>query len=416
MSEKTFASAKASATVRRHDSTRLNSRVRVSWQGTLLASLGIAAFSGAAAEVPAVPTQPTAEAAATPKPAQDTFKDIWKRANLYKNDENPVIQSFTFTGRFQLDYAVIDADQGHHDEWNIRRFRLGGKAKVFHDFTLHAEVEIDPQDGEPDIYQRMTDLYVSWSRDPKFKITAGKHSAPFTMDGWTSSKELIAIDRSNLANNLWFSEEYIPGVSVDGQLGKWLYHVGGYSSGAKDPEFGEFNGGYFGLATIGYNFAEALDVKEAILRADYVYNEPDRHNSFTRSLQHVASLNFSLDAGKWGVRTDLSAAEGFGGQSDLWGAMLMPFYNITDKLQLVGRYTYVDSKDADGVRLARYENEVVTARGDEYHEVYLGLNYYVYGHKLKLQTGVQYADMQDRNDGRGEYSGWGWTSGLRVSW
>ena len=70
------------------------------------------------------------------------------------------------------------------------------------------------------------------------------------------------------------------------------------------------------------------------------------------------------------MRTDVSAAAGYLGQSDLWGVMAMPFFNVTDKLQFVGRYTFLDSDDPNGVRLATYENRVVTGRGDEYNELY----------------------------------------------
>lgn len=244
----------------------------------------------------------------------------------------------------------------------------------------------------------------------------GKHSAPFTMDGSTSSRELIAIDRSNLANNLWFPQEYIPGVSVSGWPGQWRYWAGVYSSGTANKEFGEFNGGAFLLGMVGYDFGKVLGVKQAVLAGNYVYNEPDANNTFTRSLHHVGSLNFSLDTGKWGFRTDLAGGAGYGGQSDLWGAMLMPFYNITDKLQAVGRYTCLKGENNNSVRLATYENLVVPGRGDEYGEFYLGLNYYFYGHKLKLQTGAQYAEMKDRAADGGAYRGWAWTIGLRVSW
>lgn len=358
--------------------------------------------------------QVPSDAAAEPAKKLSAFEQIWGSAQLYKNDENPVIQSFNFTGRFQLDYAVVDSDQGNHDEWNIRRFRVGGKAELLDNFTFHSEVDLNPQ--EPPVYSRVTDLYLSWSQTAAFRVTVGKQSAGFTMDGRTSSKELLAIDRSNLSNNLWFPEEYVPGASFSGNVDRWLYKVGAFSAGARNGELGEFNGGYFGLASLGYDFSEALDVKTAVLWADYVYQEPDRDNTFTRSLQHIASLNFSYDTGHCGVRADLSAGEGFGRQSNLWGAMVMPFYNITDKFQVVGRYTFIDSDDFNGVRLARYESEVVSGRGDEYHEAYLGLNYYLYGHKLKLQTGINYADMKDNANDGGEYSGWGWTTGLRVSW
>ena len=355
-----------------------------------------------------------ADSSAT-KPEPSIYDKVWRYTEWYNNEENPVIQKFNFTGRFQLDYAVVDADQGHHDEWNIRRFRAGGKATLFQNVTLHGEADLNPQEPRP-LYQRLTDMYVAWSQSKAFSLTLGKHGAPFTMDGSTSSKELLTIDRNNLSNNLWFPEEYIPGVSISGRPAAWRYHAAVHSSGGANREFGEFNGGVFFLGTVGYDFGKQLDVKQALLSANYVYNEPDEDNTFTRDLQHVGSVNFAFDAGRWGFRSDVSAGAGYLGQSDLWGAMLMPFYNITDHLQVVARYTYLNSDDNNGVRLNRYESVVVSDRGDEYNEAYLGLNYYFYGHKLKVQTGVQYAELEDQADDGGAYQGWAWTTGLRISW
>jgi len=365
--------------------------------------------------------QTTTKTDATPPAANATSKTpsiydrIWRYAEWYRNDDNPMIQSFKFTGRFQLDYARVDADQGDLDEWNIRRFRMGAKMTLFKDFTVHAEADFNPQEPRP-FYQKLTDCYLAWNRSKEFVATVGKQSAGFTMDGMTSSKELITIDRGNLANNLWFPEEYFPGVSASGHPGKWRYFLGLFTSGSSNPEFGDFDGGVFCLATLGYDFAEELHAKKAELAVNYVYQEKDNDNSFTRNLNDVGSVNFNFDKGRWGIRTDVTGGLGYLGQSDLWGAMVMPYYNLTDKLQAVARYTYITSDDVNGVRLARYENQVVSGRGDEYNEFYLGLNYYFYGHKLKLQTGVQYAEMRDRANDGGAYSGWGWTTGLRISW
>jgi phosphate-selective porin OprO/OprP len=112
----------------------------------------------------------------------------------------------------------------------------------------------------------------------------------------------------------------------------------------------------------------------------------------------------------------VSAADGYLGQSGLWALMAMPFVNLTDKLQTVARYTLIDSHDPNGIRLATYENRIVSGRGDRYNELYLGANYFLYGHKLKIQSGIQWADMNDvANDG-GAYSGASWTTGLRIGW
>jgi len=382
----------------------------VPYQYAHIALVVALAFSSARAFA-AETTTPPPNGGTEAKPLS-LYDQIWKYTEFYHNDDNPVLQSFRFTGRFQLDYAVLDHDD--FDDLAIRRFRVGGKAVVFKDFTVHGEVDLQPE-ADP-VYQKLTDAYIAWSRSDALVLTAGKHSAPFTMDGSTSSKELLAIDRANLANNLWFPQEYFPGVSAAGRPGKWRYFLGLYSSGSATPEFGNFDGGVFVLSTIGYDFAESLKAKKAVLAINYVYNQEDEDNTFTRSLGDVVSLSFNFERSRWGFRTDLSGGLGYLGQSDLWGAMAMPYYNFTPKLQAVARYTWLESRDDNGIRFARYEDQVISGRGDKYSEGYLGLNYYLYGHKLKLQTGVQYAEMRDRANDGGDYSGWAWTTGLRIGW
>jgi phosphate-selective porin OprO/OprP len=349
--------------------------------------------------------------------AQETsvYDRIWKYTRWYDNGANRVIQSLVFTGRFQLDSAIVDADQGSHEEWTIRRFRVGARARLFGKLTLHGEVEINPQERDP-FYVRLTDMYAAWDRSDRVRATLGKHSAPFTMDGSTSSKELIAVDRSNLTTNLWFTEEYFPGVSLRGERGHWTYLAGLYSSGSENREFGNFDGSAFGLVVLGYDFANRLGVREAVLALNYVHQGADEDNTFTRKFGNIASLNFKLQKARWGLRGDLAAGDGHMGQSDVYGFMAMPFYDLSEGFQLVSRYTFVRSRDANGVRLGSYENEVVKDYGDELRDLYLGLNYQFYGHKLKLQTGVQLADMEDRANDGGAYSGFSWTTGLRVSW
>ena len=347
--------------------------------------------------------------------AQSTYDDIWKFAEWYRNDQNETVQSVLFSGRLQYEFAAVDADQGTHDEWNVRRMRLGVKSELFHRFTVHVEAGFNPQERDP-FYKRLTDAYVEWAASDLFALTVGKQGVSFTVDGSTSSKQLLALDRSNLANNMWFPQEYMPGVSVSGGRSNWVYQLGVYSGGSANREFGEFDGSAFVLLSVGYDFSEALGVEDALLRGNYVYQDPDSNNTFTRQLQHIASVNFRLEVDRWGLRADFTSAWGYLGQSDLWGVMTMPFVNLTSRLQVVGRHTYLRSRDANGVRLARYENQVAAGRGDRYNEFYAGLNYYLYGHKLKLQSGVQYADMNDGAADGGAYSGIAATTGLRVSW
>jgi phosphate-selective porin OprO and OprP len=342
-------------------------------------------------------------------------ESLWEYPVLYKNKDSNFLNEFRLVGRFQVDQYMIDSDLGHDQDWTIRRFRLGAKAVLFKKLTAHAEVDLDLQNDNP-AYRRLTDAYLAWEFSDAATIKVGKQGMPFTLDGATSSTRLITIDRNNLSNNLWFPTEYLPGVSLSGKLGQWVYHTGVYSGGSESPEFGNFDAGWCFLASVGYDFGKQFGVKQALLRADYVYNQRDPDSQFTRSLENVGALVFILDTGRWGLGADVAGGSGYGRQGDVFGFNVMPWYNITDNLQVVARYTYLNSDDANAIRFSRYENAVTSGRGDEYNEIYGGLNYYICGHKLKLQTGVAYTTMKDQAADGGSYAGWSWTTGLRISW
>jgi phosphate-selective porin OprO and OprP len=365
--------------------------------------------------------------AATPAMAQNSpqaaqkedpsiYDTIWDRfTNWYDDKENPVVQRVVFTGRYHHDFALVEADQGDITEWNVRRMRFGPRITMFRNFLVHAEVEVNPQEREP-FYMRFTDAYVQWSKNPALVVTVGKHSVPFTQEGATSSRELLTIDRSNLANNIWFGQEYMPGMSVAGRKGLWTYRGSVFSAGAMNREFGEFNGGLFTMAILGYDFSKTLGVREAMVAGNYLYQQPNPNNTFTRRYEHITSVNFRFEEGRVGTRGDVSTAVGYLGQRDVWSFMLMPYINATDKLQFVGRYTFVDSDGDNGVTIPAYESRVARGAGDEWRSGYAGVNYYFYAHRLKLQSGVEFARMRDRANDGGVYSGTSWVTGLRIGW
>jgi phosphate-selective porin OprO/OprP len=263
------------------------------------------------------------------------YDQVWAIANLYTGDDDSFFQTIDLSGRLQLDLAYVKSQDDDAGEFNVRRFRFGFKTVFLEDFTLHVEGEFNPQEIEP-LYTRITDAYLAWAPGKAVKLTLGKHSAGFTLDGLTSSKRLLTIDRNNLTQNIWFTEEYIPGISVKGEGKGLVYHVGLFSSGDKDPEFGDFKGGKFILINVGHDFADRLGAKEALLRFNYIDNEPDPENGFTKLLEQIWSLNFKFEDDGWGFRTDISAGYGYEDQSDMWGYVLMPFYELTDSLELVG--------------------------------------------------------------------------------
>ncbi|MBU0669080.1 MAG: OprO/OprP family phosphate-selective porin [Alphaproteobacteria bacterium] len=344
----------------------------------------------------------------------DGFEALWSRPTVYDSDDSGPLDEVRIVGRVHLDNYILESDARDERDFLVRRARLGVRARLFDRLEAHVQADIDLEGGP--LYSRLTDAYLAWEFSEAAELAIGKQSVQFTLDGSTSSNELLTIDRSNVANNLWFTTEYVPGISLSGRSGSWIYNAGVFSGGRAAAEFGDLDDGHFALVSGGYDFAALLGAQEAVLRADFVHNDPDDESELARPFERIGSLVFTLDQGNWGFSGDIAAGDGFAGQSDAWGTTLLPWIDLTDRLQLAGRYTYLESDEANGLRLGRYENVATGGRGDRYREVYAGLNYFIYGHRLKLQTGLTYADMRDRADDGGEYEGVTWKSALRLSW
>ena len=344
------------------------------------------------------------------------FDRIWSYATLYDDEANPTVQKFALSGRLQFESAWFDAEQGEFsDDFTWRRFRFGFKSDVFHDWVLHLEGDFDLNNSLGNMYERLTDAYIGWSpkKDLDFKFL--KQSVGFTLDGATSSKNLLTMQRNDLTNNLWFTGEYFTGVGARGKVrDAWDYHLGIYSN-EDDNEISGFETGLFSLISLGRNIDNGPDLESGKIRVDYVYNQQDV-SAGTRPFSHVLSLVSKWEAGDWGLWTDLSGGKGYGEQSNVWGWVVMPFYNFNPRYQLVFRFTFVTSKAENGVRLPRYEGMVVDGRGNEYTEAYVGLNVYFYGHKLKWQTGLEFGNMEDDANDGGDYRGVGLNTGIRIYW
>ena len=345
---------------------------------------------------------------------------IWALPTIYKNENNPVIQRFSFEGRLHADYVDFQGNPENYSGTEWRRYRFGASAQVFQDFTLRVEVDFTDGKFNPgdlvDAYNRLTDANITWKPNKNFQLKLGKISAPFTLDGATSSKRLYTTERSTLTTNFWFPTEYFVGMAAKGKIDQWSYYSGLYSSSGED-EFSSFDSGYFGVFSLGYAFEESSLWDKNSLRIDYVYNNPDYNgNVGTRALEHIFSISSKLEKDKAGLWSNVSFAKGLKeqNQSDLFGLSVMPFYNINDIWQIAFRYSFVYSPDDNGVRLNRYENRAISGRVNEAHEWYLGVNCYIYGNKLKWQNGIEYIATYDRANDGGAHQGWGFTSAIRM--
>jgi len=350
--------------------------------------------------------------------AQDSgFDKIFGYATLYKNPDNSIIQKLAFTGRLQGDYTHFENDETGEkfSDSSWRRVRVGFKAAVFNDFTIHSEADLNVRTPEP-LYNALTDSYIAWHPSDEWKLKVGKQSAGFTLDGATSSKKLYRTERSLIGDNIWFKTEYFTGVTLSGDQDKWQWKAGVFSTTLSKEFDNVFDTSYFTLTSLGYDFAEHFNSDKALLRLDYVYQDEADEEDYANQLigtakhEHVVSLSFQYDNGNKHLHTDLAYAAGFD-DNELYALQVMPFYDLNDTFQIAASYTHIENSGDGTISVTKYAKDIQTGKTESADEFYLGLNTYLYGHKLKWQNGLYYTLTEDD-----EYEGLGFTSGIRISW
>ncbi|MES2706205.1 MAG: porin [Verrucomicrobiota bacterium] len=378
---------------------------------------GLCAALLAAFSLPATAgTQPADISGKAPVPVtaaekeESVFDKIWGWTVLYKNPDNSILEEVAFTGRYQGQYYNADSDTGSVDDWENRRFHLGLQLAMFDNKVKIKAEMITAEDLDP-FYSSMRDLYIEYAHSKAFTVRAGKFEPKFTKEYSTSSREILTFERSQLVNQ--FRPDYSSGTAVFGKAQKWNWYAAVFSNEV-DKEFGQFRGGWSGFVSLGYDLKDALGLKEAELRLDYMHSDIDAaDDTVFNYFDDGLSLNFTAKQGQWGLINDFIG--GFGDKSNAFSWVLMPTYNFTDKLQAVMRGTLSFSDEDNGLSgQSRYERAAGGTAGDQYKALLAGLNYYLYGHKLKLMTSMEYANMEG-GTGPG-YDGWTFMTGVRVAW
>lgn len=355
----------------------------------------------------------------------DAFEKFFSLATLYKDDSNPLLQEFKLRGRYQGQYWDVDADQGSQSNWEDRRSRFGFDAKLF-EKKIELRADFQSNDGFNDIYDGLVDAYIRWKPTPSLSFTAGKIKPLIGQyDFLESTNSQPTFERSQIFNQLNINRA--TGLTAEGKIEDYSLRAGIYSndtpsttggSGALgDGEFGDFNGGLSVTLGVGYDFKKLLGTEKADFRLDWLHSERKAGDLVFGRYDDILSTSFVVQQEAVGVAFEsYYALGGTGDDTDVFGFFIQPTYDIIpDKLQLVGRYSFATSEgDLGVVGQGRYERTVAAAggRGDSYHALYGGLQYFIHGDKLKLMAGAEWS----RLDGPVEaYDGVTLLSGIRFS-
>lgn len=345
------------------------------------------------------------------------FDRIWAVPVLYENYDNPTIQSFALIGRYHGQYWSVRADQGDARGWENRRMIGGFRSRWFQHFELEAQMYL--KSGSGSIYDGLYVANIKWSPPGlDFSLSMGRLDYLFTgFERSTSSKKINTIERSLLVNQIMPAE--VVGAHLQGRQGRFSYQAGLFSRSIEE-ELDDFNTG--AAAMIGVAYDTSLLFEQDSLHLDYLYNSRKTEGNAFRPYRHIAALWYKGESGRLGLSVDFIAALPLETDGSVWGLTLEPTWVLleellgySDPLQLVFRYQYASSSEDNGLHLQRrYEEKVTDGEGDNYHALYAGLNYYIYGQKLKLMLGGEYASMDDHANDGGDYQGWTWFAAIRT--
>ena len=317
----------------------------------------------------------------------------WENLGLiYTSDTNPILQEFWLLGRYHGQYHWSQGSAGESDAYETRRHRLGFQTRLFEKLSLHAQM-VSGSNFEP-IYNGFTELWVQWAFSDEITLTLGQQKHRFTHDRNVSSRYINYLERSMMTNMI--GADYTPAVTLLGRIDKLTYYTGFFSN-ATGTDLGEaftdFNSGYSYLAAAYYDLGKSLGTDTANLYLSYLHSDANDNATNLNRFDNGIATALILTKGSGALVTEVTAGLG-SDDGDAVALNFQPSYFITDNLQIAGRYQLAGSNNPKGLNpQLRYERPAGLPSSDLYQAAYIGLNYHLAKHRLKLMTGLEYATM-----------------------
>ena len=326
--------------------------------------------------------------------------NLFDHNTLYEADQG-FIRGISASGRYQGQFISNDETVGGEkfdfDRWQHRRARLGVKVEMDHGLTFFAEANaasyLNTHRGS--FFRNFQDIWLKWEQDDMW-VRVGKQKQNFTIEDTTSSKRIKTVERSAIVNETagarpWGAVFGFKALDIDHAIGGWLY-----GAERDTPEWVDFdsNGGFSYNAK--YELVENTDVWFDYVYADNGGGTESARGSAARNFgpdyEHAFSLGTISDFGKlnlivngiYGVTRNQGVV--IPGGSDTWGFYILPSYALTDKIDLVTRYAYMNQGREQRPQV--FNN---VAFVENYHTFYGGVQYKICGDKLKVMAGYEYA-------------------------
>ncbi len=353
------------------------------------------------------------------------INNLFKHTTLYEGDG--FIRKVKFFGRYHGQYEELSG-QNNGDTfggryWKHRRWRVGLRVDFPNNIRYSGNFNLDRSiafngGSSGRFVQSAEDITIRWEPSDDFYLMVGKEKPTITREYTTSSKRILTFERSAIVNNVLSDKAW--GVEVGFTLGSLFHRLALYSNlYDNDWKFPVLDqAGLLGTYRTSY---EISDETEAFF--DYQYNDVKKAMAatgraawVTSRYEHVFVVGTLTDSGRLDLVTDfIYGANRLAENDDTFGFVLMPSYDLTDKLQFVTRYAYM----ADG-KVSHPQSDVLftkldNASVDALHTFYVGFNYRINSDKLKLMAGYEYATAKIQGSGD-DYKASSFLVGVRTYW
>ena len=349
--------------------------------------------------------------------------DIFTKNTLYESDSG-FIRKIKLQGRYHLQYIIQDEDiegagSNTFDQFQHRRARIQMSFDFANNLSFGFDANFSDADGTSTEIVETGDTFINnfqtinlqWKPSDDFYVIIGKDKQDITREDIQSSRFIKTVERSAIVNEIgqqrpWGAQVGWVTNGIEQRLGAWVY--GAHAQGPQWVDFSANKG-------LSYNLTIPVDDNlDFHFDWNYVDNDGGRERArgdadvgtFGSAYEHALALGIDYEKDRfklisdfiYGANRERSGAyrgsKEIPAGNDTWGFYVMPSYKITDKLEGVFRYQYMDSgreqrtqrfgSDGGGDRNARFNVE-------NYHSVYAGFQYFLCGQNLKLMGGYEHA-------------------------
>jgi phosphate-selective porin OprO/OprP len=309
----------------------------------------------------------------------------------------------------------VNEDQDDQSTFRVRRARYYASGNAFYPWLKYS-TQLTLEGGSA----ALRDAFLEASYLDYLKPRAGQYKVPFDREFLDSGFALPFIERSIASSQ--FSLQRDVGFQLSGTvLGKHLNYAAGVFNGSGANQ-NNINNDYMYVGRLvwepfgHYPYAQPLvGTKKDMLLALGVAGAylpglaPGERKSLAGPLGNTNIVpvksdvyelttdlafkykSFSMEAGYYFRNIDPQQSTNLYPSTDAWGMYAQGgYFVIPDKLEFAARYSYIDPDNPTGKSTSRE------------HEATFGLNYYIWGQRIKAQLNYSYfkteSDPQDQTD------------------